>query len=130
MRMLLTGGAGFKGCNLTRHLLQKHDMHLVRVIDDLSTGFRETLVCMEAVLIEQSNLDCDTLTRAAAGMDAITSLADQTEPGAYDAALIAVAHVSNTHTTSHAIRSFGKPAASVLDDLAHAQARNGPDIEL
>lgn len=41
LRILVTGGAGFIGCNLTRHLLSLG--HSVRVIDNLSTGNRKNL---------------------------------------------------------------------------------------
>lgn len=36
LKILITGGAGFIGCNLTRHLLERN--HQVLVFDNLSTG--------------------------------------------------------------------------------------------
>ena len=41
-KVLVTGGAGFIGSNLTEALLQRG--HLVRVLDDFSTGKKENLV--------------------------------------------------------------------------------------
>ena len=41
MQVLVTGGAGFIGSNLTDRLIA--DGHAVRVLDDLSTGYRENL---------------------------------------------------------------------------------------
>jgi UDP-N-acetylglucosamine 4-epimerase len=38
MRILITGGAGFIGCNLTEKLLQDKRVSLVRVLDNLATG--------------------------------------------------------------------------------------------
>jgi UDP-N-acetylglucosamine 4-epimerase len=38
MRILVTGGAGFIGSNLAAHLLEKQEVRLVRVFDNLATG--------------------------------------------------------------------------------------------
>ena len=42
VNVLVTGGAGFIGSNLTEALLQRD--HFVRVLDDFSTGKRENLI--------------------------------------------------------------------------------------
>ncbi len=46
----------------------------MRIIDDLSTGFRENLVGLDVDLVERSILDYDALSHAATGMDAIVHL--------------------------------------------------------
>ncbi|NWG03046.1 MAG: NAD-dependent epimerase/dehydratase family protein, partial [Syntrophaceae bacterium] len=41
-KVLVTGGAGFIGSNLTESLLKRK--HVVRVLDDFSTGKKENLI--------------------------------------------------------------------------------------
>jgi len=43
MKVLITGGAGFIGSNLTESLLQDNRIELVRVLDNFATGFKENL---------------------------------------------------------------------------------------
>src|SRR5687767_14021392 len=38
MRILVTGGAGFIGSNLVKHLLELDEVRKVRVLDNLATG--------------------------------------------------------------------------------------------
>ncbi len=68
---LVTGGAGFIGCNLTRFLLDGH--HGVRVLDNFSTGKRENLdeVLDRIDLIEADIRDRDAVAAAARGCDAV-----------------------------------------------------------
>ncbi len=72
---LVTGGAGFIGCNLVRRLLELG--HTVRVLDNFSTGHRENLteVASSIELIEGDICDLDTAQRAAAGVDGVFHLA-------------------------------------------------------
>jgi UDP-N-acetylglucosamine/UDP-N-acetylgalactosamine 4-epimerase len=55
MKILVTGGAGFIGSNLVERLLQREDVELVRVLDNLATG---SLVNIEEF---QSNLKFEFL---------------------------------------------------------------------
>lgn len=43
MKVLITGGAGFIGSNLVENLLSDNRVDLVRVMDNLATGFKENI---------------------------------------------------------------------------------------
>jgi UDP-N-acetylglucosamine 4-epimerase len=43
MNVLVTGGAGFIGSNIVEKMLQLENIKLVRVLDNLSTGFKQNL---------------------------------------------------------------------------------------
>jgi nucleoside-diphosphate-sugar epimerase len=70
-RILVTGGAGFIGSNLTEALLQKG--HWVRVLDDFSTGKRENLafdrVYHSLEIIEGDIREREVCKRVMAGID-------------------------------------------------------------
>ncbi|MGC4110504.1 MAG: NAD-dependent epimerase/dehydratase family protein [Nocardioides sp.] len=73
MRLLITGGGGFIGCNLARLALQGG--HDVRVLDDFSTGYADNLAGLEVELVEGSILDSTLTRRAMAGVDSVVHLA-------------------------------------------------------
>ena len=68
---LVTGGAGFIGCNLVRYILERG--HGVVVLDNFSTGKRENLtdVLDRIVLVEGDVRDRATVDSAAGGCAAI-----------------------------------------------------------
>ena len=70
-KVLVTGGAGFIGSNLTEALLQEG--HFVRVLDDFSTGKRENLIFDKAYpsleIIEGDIRDFSTCQKAVKGME-------------------------------------------------------------
>lgn len=74
MRVLITGGAGFIGSNLSRYLLENVEEVQVRVIDDLSTGRLSNLDGLDVEFIEGSILDYPTFLAAAEGVDSIVHL--------------------------------------------------------
>lgn len=73
MRVVVTGGAGFIGGNLCRHLLGAG--HDVVALDDLSTGDAGNLAGLDVRLDVGSILDRDALDTAFAGADAVVHLA-------------------------------------------------------
>ncbi len=70
-KVLVTGGAGFIGSNLTEALLQRG--HWVRVLDNFSTGKRENLIFDKAYpsleIIEGDIRDLSTCQKAVQGME-------------------------------------------------------------
>lgn len=68
MKALVTGGAGFIGSNLVDALLARGDE--VRVLDDISTGFREN-VNPDAELVVGDVRDPDAVTAAVAGCEVV-----------------------------------------------------------
>jgi UDP-glucose 4-epimerase len=75
VRIVVTGGAGFIGANLCRHLTATSPSDEVLAIDDLSTGRTSNLEGTSTELIEGSILDAELLERATSGADAIVHLA-------------------------------------------------------
>jgi nucleoside-diphosphate-sugar epimerase len=96
-RYLITGGAGFIGCNLVRYVLSKG--HRVVVLDDFSTGKRENLRGLEGriELIEGDIRDMSTVRRAVGGCAAVF----------HQAALGSVPRSIDDPVTSHEVNVNG-----------------------
>lgn len=69
MEVLVTGGAGFVGSNLTHALTGEG--HAVRVLDDLSTGSRANLDGVDAELVEGSVTDPEAVGAAVDGCEVV-----------------------------------------------------------
>jgi nucleoside-diphosphate-sugar epimerase len=74
MNYLITGGAGFIGCNLSRYILDQG--HNVVVFDNFSTGHRENIADLldrpDFTLIEGDLRDFDAVLSAMAGIDGVS----------------------------------------------------------
>ena len=75
MRVVVTGGAGFVGANLLRHMAAVPEITQTVVVDDFSFGFRRNLDGLQTTIHEGSILDQDLLDEAVDGADAIVHLA-------------------------------------------------------
>jgi UDP-glucose 4-epimerase len=75
MRVVVTGGAGFIGANLCRHLAALEAVTEVVALDDLSTGRADNLAGVPVELIEGSILDDADLDKAIGGAAAVVHLA-------------------------------------------------------
>ena len=73
MKILVTGGAGFIGSNLSTKLVE--DSHSVRIIDDLSTGLKKNVPAgaeliigsiLDRTLVDSVIKDCDVVVHLAA----------------------------------------------------------------
>lgn len=73
MRVLITGGAGFIGANLSKHLVERGNE--VVVLDDLSTGDRENLADVPVHFVEGTILSASDLDGVVDGVDSVVHLA-------------------------------------------------------
>ena len=72
-RILITGGAGFIGSNLTKRLISQG--HAVTILDDFSTGLASNISALQVDVIEGSISSTVLIERAAQKADAIIHLA-------------------------------------------------------
>ena len=72
MKILVTGGAGFIGSNIAKHLLELG--HAPVVLDDLSSGYRQNLI-PGVRFVEADVRDGDVVAHAAKGCQVILHLA-------------------------------------------------------
>lgn len=74
MKVVVTGGAGFIGANLCRHLSTSAQVSEVVAFDNLSSGFASNLDGIDAKLVEATILDPDALDEAFEGASAVVHL--------------------------------------------------------
>ncbi len=71
-RVLITGGAGFIGSHIAERLQGRCR---VRILDDLSSGYKENLEGLDVELVEGDVRDVELVDRACDGVDAVFHLA-------------------------------------------------------
>ena len=104
MRSLLTGGTGFVGANVVRHLLARGDT--VRCV------VRKPNLCLEGLpveLVTPGITDVDALARAAEGCDGIFHIAGIFDPGPGGAEAMRSLHVDATRALCAAATKAGVP---------------------
>jgi UDP-N-acetylglucosamine/UDP-N-acetylgalactosamine 4-epimerase len=101
MRLLITGGVGFIGSNLVEHFLQKPEVELVRVLDNLATGSLKNIEGFESnpkfEFIHGDIRDYNTCLDACSGIDLIS----------HQAALGSVARSINDPLTTNEVNITG-----------------------
>jgi UDP-glucose 4-epimerase len=109
VRVLVTGGAGFIGANLTRTLLERGMSPVV--LDDFSTGYRSNLEGLPAEVVEGSILDRPLLDRVLEGVDAVVHLAARPSVPRSLEDPVATNHsnVTGTLEVLEAVRRHGSP---------------------
>jgi UDP-glucose 4-epimerase len=124
MRVLVTGGAGFIGANLSRILLQRG--HDVVVLDDLSTGSTANLDGLAVELVEGSILDPALLDRVVAGAAAVVHLAARPSVPRSIADPMASHHANATGTLEvlEAVRRAGATAHVLLASSSSVYGAN------
>ncbi|HYZ98373.1 MAG TPA: NAD-dependent epimerase/dehydratase family protein [Acidimicrobiales bacterium] len=111
MRVVVTGGAGFIGANLCRHLAAHPDVGEVVAVDDLSSGTRANLQRVEAEAVVGSILDDAVLDAAVDGASSIVHLAARPSVPRSIADPVASHEVNATGTLRvlEAVRRHGVP---------------------
>lgn len=101
MKVLVTGGAGFIGSNLTYALMNDERVKMVRVLDNLETGRFENISAFKNndrfEFIEGDIRDCAVCCKACLGMDIVS----------HQAALGSVPRSVKDPITTHAVNATG-----------------------
>ncbi|MGQ7750339.1 NAD-dependent epimerase/dehydratase family protein [Streptomyces sp. WC2508] len=75
MKIVITGGAGFIGSSLARVLTECREISQIRVVDNLSTGYKANIADLDIDFFEGDVQDVAILDQAFYGADAVVHLA-------------------------------------------------------
>lgn len=131
MRLLITGGAGFIGCNFVRHVLEKHAGYDIVVLDKLTyAGRRENLqdVMEEITFVQGDICDKDAVHGAMEGCDLAVNFAAEThvDRSIDNADAFLTTNVLGTHTLlEEARRSDLERFVQIGTDEVYGSAPSG-----
>jgi dTDP-glucose 4,6-dehydratase len=135
MRLLITGGAGFIGCNYVRHVLEKHAGYDIVVLDKLTyAGRRENLqdVMEEITFVQGDICDKDAVRCAMEGCDKAVNFAAEThvDRSIDNADAFLTTNVLGTHTLlEEARKSDLKRFVQIGTDEVYGSAPSGSFTE-
>ena len=136
MRLLITGGAGFIGCNFVRHVLEKHAGYEVVVLDKLTyAGKRENLqdVMEDITFVEGDICNIDAVHFAMEGCDAAVNFAAEThvDRSIDNADAFLTTNVLGTHTLLKAAKKLDlKKFVQIGTDEVYGSAASGSFTEI
>ena len=112
MRLLITGGAGFIGCNFVRHILKEHPDYEITVLDKLTyAGRLENLrdVMDDIRFVRGDICDLEDVDAAMEGCSAVVNFAAEThvDRSIADAGSFVKTDVLGTYTLLEAARKHG-----------------------
>lgn len=135
MRLLITGGAGFIGCNFVRHALEKHAGYDIVVLDKLTyAGRRENLQDVKAdiTFVQGDICDRDAVRHAMEGCDKAVNFAAEThvDRSIDNANAFLTTNILGTHTLlEEARKSDLKRFVQIGTDEVYGSAPSGSFTE-
>ena len=135
MRLLITGGAGFIGCNFVRHVLEAQPGYEVVVLDKLTyAGRMENLLeVMDKITFVQGDIcDKSSVDKAIMDCDAVVNFAAEThvDRSITEAGSFIRTNVLGTHTLLEAARTSGlEKFVQIGTDEVYGSASQGSFAE-
>jgi dTDP-glucose 4,6-dehydratase len=131
IRLLITGGAGFIGCNFVRHILEEHPGYEVVVLDKLTyAGRMENLheVMDKITLVHGDICDKGGVEQVMMNCDAVVNFAAEThvDRSITEAGSFIRTNVLGTHTLLEAARTSGlEKFVQIGTDEVYGSATSG-----